>query len=144
MQDGSVIMVCTVHNRMSVCVCVDIMNVCICDMMSAGVCSQCLLAGLFSWLPMGRDVTWGICCPLPGFCPSVTSFICAHDLLLPHTHTHAHIHTYISSDQFSLDLWRKTTDVESNDKNTKGDFHALGAPLKLNVGTLAYLHFAFR
>lgn len=81
----SFIMVC---NRMNVCV--DIMNVCSCDIMLAGVRSQCLLAGLLSWHPTGLDVTWGICCPLPIFCPSAPSFICAHDLLLTHTYTHTH------------------------------------------------------
>lgn len=70
-----------------VCVCGAVMNVCICDIMLAGVRSQCLLAGLFRWLPMGLNLTRGICCPLPILCPSAPSFICAHGLLLPHTYT---------------------------------------------------------
>lgn len=44
-----------------------------------------LLAGLFSRVPAGLHLTWGICCPLPTLCPSAPSFICAHCLLLYHT-----------------------------------------------------------
>lgn len=44
-----------------------------------------LLAGLFSRFPAGLHLTWGICCPLPTFCPYAPSFICAYCLLLYHT-----------------------------------------------------------
>lgn len=99
-----------VHNRIYVCVCVymcvDAINVCIWAIMLAGVCSLCLVAGLFSQASHGASCDLGhLLPPLLIFCPSAPSFICVHDLL-PHTHSSK----------------RKTTDVESHNVNPRDDY----------------------